>query len=1446
MVKNYILQEIELKVKGQFDVLKQLRAEIINLANEMESKKGGKNFLTSIYEAGAKLQSQLGHIGKSLNQAGDSKAFKNIEAQIRQARRAAEEFIVTQKVLMAQMSTVPPIPQRQVKPIPQRAPGAYITQPSVAYTPIFSPGMGSKVVPPIPQRAPGVYSTMASQSSAATPIIVANNAKIAASNKKIQHSIAELMQFQIRWYATRFMLMEPLRMFGVGVQEVFKYAAQLDSWEAKLLRWSATSGSVSAQNVQEVKNLTLEIRKASLVVPLSFEKIAEGVEAFVGAGVKLSTVKEITPYIAKFMSSFPETDMKQFGIALTGAFKTFKDTMPGVNSEAQVFQIIMDQLTKASERGIIRPEQFTKVMQNFAETGRIIGLTTAEIFAMNVVVTDLGARSDLASRALRQMMWSLQTPKGVAALHQMGIEIDRDRKFGEQLDEVMTKIGAGLDKGGITVKQAQAITGLGPTQARNALTTLAAHWNTTYKEYLKAIQESGGGVAEAAKIMAMPITAQWTLLKNTVKEFGQNLIEPTGLMKNFIATLLDMSRGALSAVNETLMPLKALGEAGKQTREVLVTLGDAFKVVGDSLSGVGSVFGWLAEQILKSKEAMVLIIDLLGAGLIVWLVKFLGIAPLVISLITGIGSALTAISSMGIVTGIQAIVQSIGILLSGGIGAAIAAIGVPLLVITAALTTFFLTWQAHKGALRAQAEDLKKAEAGLDETGKALADLTEKEKLETLALYDEIDAVQGLTEAQKKRRDTIRDLIITPWNTGTPAGEFGETRTKENSAEDDKRESALKEHQDAIKGYSTRIRAAHEQMNRAILSIYKTYYSTMEKLEDSFYANDEFSAKEHMVRKLAIIDKRFSEEKRLEEEHFKLQLKDMKTQYEEQSAKIGDSKTKNQDQVQKEQGALAKAYQEEVKTKTIQHQSTMYSIEQGYYNDRIVTIQIFNKKAIDLLQDRIDTASTLETNEMKRVLDRQKTLLDARATLNDYLYDKMDISSNKYYADEIDRIEQTEAMRKKENAREVEEWKQKNYNKTISFGPTPESFLDENGILQKVEDVYSAATEKSLDEQQKMNNELKLLTDKQLSNDRAAENESLTAKLNLHLKYLEDLTRIYNNFGVSGVISKVSTDMSKEFGNMALNIKNSFETVVNTIESEFETLFDNLLDGVVDWKKAVENILKTMTKEIIKTTAIKPFMAGLTGIIGQKLKPEKGEQPDWWSKIFGATGTEGSPQEATAKNTAEIVTILTEMQAGGIGLGGKKSPFFIPRKEGSAPVRDEATEVLGETTESFRRVNQELVKTPTCFDQFFTGIQDLFSKLATFVKGIIGSIGGASSGGMGSGEMDFSSFFETANYGDFAPMAKGGKVSLNKAYLVGENGPELFSPNSNGSIIPNGGFGGQPQLNSVVNVINQTKTPVSAKQSEVKFNGKEYIVNVVLDELTNNYGPLRHAVKGVK
>lgn len=57
-----------------------------------------------------------------------------------------------------------------------------------------------------------------------------------------------------------------------------------------------------------------------------------------------------------------------------------------------------------------------------------------------------------------------------------------------------------------------------------------------------------------------------------------------------------------------------------------------------------------------------------------------------------------------------------------------------------------------------------------------------------------------------------------------------------------------------------------------------------------------------------------------------------------------------------------------------------------------------------------------------------------------------------------------------------------------------------------------------------------------------------------------------------------------------------------------------------------------------------------------------------------------------------------------------------------------------------------------------------------------------------SGFGDFIGSSLSSAFGGF--RASGGPVSAGKSYVVGERGPELFIPNTPGTVMPNGGMGG--------------------------------------------------------
>jgi len=120
----------------------------------------------------------------------------------------------------------------------------------------------------------------------------------------------------------------------------------------------------------------------------------------------------------------------------------------------------------------------------------------------------------------------------------------------------------------------------------------------------------------------------------------------------------------------------------------------------------------------------------------------------------------------------------------------------------------------------------------------------------------------------------------------------------------------------------------------------------------------------------------------------------------------------------------------------------------------------------------------------------------------------------------------------------------------------------------------------------------------------------------------------------------------------------------------------------------------------------------------------------------------------------------------------------------------------------------------TYFDTFARGFEDAFVKMvqtgklsfkdlansliADFAriqakKALLGifDMGGANSQGSG---FSIGTFFSSL-FGGF--KATGGPVSAGKAYMVGERGPEMFMPNSAGTIVANGAMGGGSNITNV-------------------------------------------------
>ena len=123
----------------------------------------------------------------------------------------------------------------------------------------------------------------------------------------------------------------------------------------------------------------------------------------------------------------------------------------------------------------------------------------------------------------------------------------------------------------------------------------------------------------------------------------------------------------------------------------------------------------------------------------------------------------------------------------------------------------------------------------------------------------------------------------------------------------------------------------------------------------------------------------------------------------------------------------------------------------------------------------------------------------------------------------------------------------------------------------------------------------------------------------------------------------------------------------------------------------------------------------------------------------------------------------------------------------------------------------------------------------------IGSLGAAKGTSSFAGGSSFSSAF-TGNR-----FAAGGKTNPG-LMLVGENGPELLQSSGSHRIYTASETrrlvgGGAASNNVVVNIVNQSGQELESKQQNSRFDGENYVIDVVVRAMESNKGGMRDAIK---
>ena len=139
--------------------------------------------------------------------------------------------------------------------------------------------------------------------------------------------------------------------------------------------------------------------------------------------------------------------------------------------------------------------------------------------------------------------------------------------------------------------------------------------------------------------------------------------------------------------------------------------------------------------------------------------------------------------------------------------------------------------------------------------------------------------------------------------------------------------------------------------------------------------------------------------------------------------------------------------------------------------------------------------------------------------------------------------------------------------------------------------------------------------------------------------------------------------------------------------------------------------------------------------------------------------------------------------------------------------------------------------------------QYVMPKLQGLFGGVVNGIGSL---GAAKGTSSFASggSFSSAFTGN--KFAAGGKTNPG-LMLVGENGPELLQSSGSHRIYTASEtrrlMGGATSNNVVVNIINQSGQELESKQQNSRFDGENYVIDVVVRAMESNKGGMRDAIK---
>jgi len=1048
----------------------------------------------------------------------------------------------------------------------------------------------------------------------------------------LKTEIKDLIFWQTRWYATKALVFAP---FQIG-QQIFtegaNFAKMVSEWEGKLLRWSATSGKVTEEVKENIKSLVVEIRKAAIDAPVPFEEIAKAAESFIGAGIPEKVVKSIVPQLAQLRTAFPEINAEQFGVAITGVYNSLKDSMKGASDEGKIIIDITEKLLRAQAKGIIRPEQFTQVIQHLGEMSRQAGFTVDEMLSLSVLVTDLGSRAGNAARSLRGMMESLMKSASVDKLKQLGVEIRKDQTLAEQFVPIMKKLRESLgEPGAKSLGALQALGKIFPVERVKSVTA-AIDFLDKYLMLVDDIGKAQGGLSASSSVVLATVTGQLGILSNRWKELTGTIFTSNGALSETVSILNDMVLGALLSVGDKAVlanhRITELGSAGKTVYVAFELLSGSFTFVKTGFEAVWKVIGPLvegfrnlSEMILGTGETLKLLAQIITTVLLAALGKKIALFVL------GTNTIRTFI---GILGSIPAMLTSLSFALK-----MFYATNIPIFLAIMGLAGIIALIEKQKTSQKAPGYEAQASAQYVLGKSDTMLEGTVEERLagyHNLINEEEkllIQHEQNLEKAKEGEEQFSEILGPTKVQTAT--------------------ESDLWSLEQKVEASKLKI----EAWKKSLIGLYNTE-EEKKKFKD---IPDLTPKKSRFPGELSDLNKKYSEEIRvikegekqkqneLEAAH-KLQLINDDDFYNESLTIAMEANTDEYNSLVKQVDDLNKLYRKQ-NPKDAQQAEAIWNDYENKYDElmrRLLELDTDTQKKIldnevntelkrrEILNRRLNFEADMTKIEFSRAVDLANFQIDEEKKVRDFLYGKKEYDTQKYYQEEMDSIKAKYDLELKLADKEWENWKKRN------------------------EDKMERAQEVGGDLAVAMWQESELEEQKSLDRKEKAWQIYFGSIAELGRKASDDLRRIFDtaNGGFSGswaVTKKTFGDLSRNTLDMAQNVADAITTISSSMESAFMDFLDHTSEGFLDWKKLVTSIINDITKELIRVYIVKQLIGGIQGMLGGSSSGNAGMNWNgaWSDTNFGGSFANGG---SVALNKAYLV--------------GERGPeLFVPGSNGT-------------------------------------------------------------------------------------------------------------------------------------------------------------------------------------